>query len=81
MFYSISISGNVPYHPINLRRKLRTCFKNSLPQCNIKIILKPTNRLSSLFHFKYVIPKELQSHVIYKNFRAVTAMLLTTRQN
>ena len=50
----------------NLKRKLRTCFKNSLPQCNIKIILKSTNRLSSLFRFKDVIPKELQSHLVYK---------------
>ena len=50
----------------NLKRKLRTCFKNSLPQCNIKIILKSTNRLSSLFHFKDVIPKELQYHLVYK---------------
>ena len=50
----------------NLKRKLRTCFKNSLPQCNIKIILKSTNRLSSLFRFKNIIPKELQSHLVYK---------------
>ena len=41
----------------NLKRKLRTCFKNSLPQCNIKIILKSTNHLSSLFCFKDVIPR------------------------
>ena len=50
----------------NLKRKLQTCFRNSLPQCNIKIILKSTNRLSSLFRFKDAIPKELQSHLIYK---------------
>ena len=50
----------------NLKRKLGTCFKNSLPQCNIKIILKSINRLSSLFHFKDVIFKELQSHLLYK---------------
>ena len=35
-------------------------------ECNIKIILKSTNRLSSLFRFKDVIPKELQSHLVYK---------------
>ena len=51
---------------INLGLKLRTWFKNSLPQCNIKIIFKSTNRLSSLFHFKDVIPKELQSHIAYR---------------
>ena len=50
----------------NLKRKLRTCFKNSLSQCNIEIILKSTNRISSLFHFKDVIPKELQSQLVYK---------------
>ena len=41
-------------------------MKNSLPQCNIKIVLNSTNRLSSLFRFKYVIPKELQSQLVYK---------------
>ena len=50
----------------NLKQKLRTCFKNSLPQCNIKIILQSTNRLFSLFRFKDVIRKELQSHLVYK---------------
>ena len=50
----------------NLKRNLRTCFKNSLPQCNIKIILKSTNRLSSLFRSKDVVPKQLQSHLVYK---------------
>ena len=50
----------------NLKQKLGTCFKNSLPQCNINVILMSTNRLSSLFHSKDVIPKELQSHLVYK---------------
>ena len=52
--------------PSNLKGKLRTCFKNSLPQCSVKIILKSTNRLSSLFCFKDAIAKELQSHIVYK---------------
>ena len=54
-----------------LKIEIRTSFKNSLPQCNIKIILKSANRLSSLFRFKDFIPKELQSHLVYR-------MLLTT---
>ena len=45
----------------NLKRKLTTCFKNSLPQCNIKTIFKSTNRLSSYFRFRDVTLKELQS--------------------
>ena len=33
----------------NLKRKLQSSIRNSLPQCNIKVILKSTNHLSSLF--------------------------------
>ena len=52
--------------PSNLKQKLQTSIRNSLPQCNIKVILKSTNHLSSLFRFKDVIPKELRSHLVYK---------------
>ena len=50
----------------NLKQKLQTPIRNSLPQCNIKVILKLTKRLSALFRFKDVIPKELRSHLVYK---------------
>ena len=53
---------------MNLKPKLKTCFENLLLQCDIKIILKSKNHLSSLFHFKDVIPKELQSYVVYEFF-------------
>lgn len=49
----------------SLKWKLRTFFKNLLPQCNIKLILKSKNRLSYLIRFKNVIPKQLQSHIVY----------------
>ena len=49
----------------NIKRKWRTCFKNSLSQYNIKIIFKSTNRLSYLLHFKDIIPRELQPHLVY----------------
>ena len=49
----------------NLKQKLRTYFKNSLPQCNIKTILKSKNRPSSLFRYIDAIPKALQSHIVY----------------
>ena len=42
----------------NLKQKLRSCFKNSLPQL--------TNRPPFLFHFKDVIPEELQSRIGHK---------------
>ena len=56
LFILLPYLGTLSY---NFKQKLRTCFKNALPQCNIKIILKSTNRLSSLSRFKDVIPKEL----------------------
>ena len=49
----------------NLKQKLITCFKRSLPQCHIKIVIKSTNRLSPLFCFEDVILKEIQSHIKY----------------
>ena len=48
------------------KRVLRTCFKNSLSQCNIKVVLKSTNRLSCLFRFKDVTPKKSQYHIVNK---------------
>ena len=50
----------------NLKQKLRICFRNSLQQCSIKVILECGNRLPSLFRFKDIIRKELQSHRVYK---------------
>ena len=50
----------------NLKQKLQTSIQNSLPQCNIKVILGSTKYLSALFRFKDVIPKELKFHLVYK---------------
>ena len=51
----------------NLRTcKLRNCLKNSLPQCTFNLTFKLTNCLSSLFWFKDVVLKELQSHLVSK---------------
>ena len=44
--------------------------KYDIPMCSLDLTstkcLKLTNCLSFLFHFKDVIPKELQSHIVYK---------------
>ena len=56
------MSGN---HAIQFKVKIKN-FKNSVPQCNIKMILKSTHCLSSLFRFKDGIPKEVQSHIVYE---------------
>ena len=50
----------------NLKQKLQTFIRNLLQQCNIKVTLKPTNRLSPLFGFKDIIPKEIRFHIVFK---------------
>ena len=50
----------------NLKQKLQTSIQNSLPQCNINVVLKSTNQLSSLSRFKDAILKELRSHLVYE---------------
>ena len=51
---------------LNLKQKLQSYFAKSLPQCNLKVVLKSTNRLSSFFRFKDVVPREMRSHLVYK---------------
>ena len=51
---------------LNIRSILYNCFNKTLPQCNIKVIFQSKNHLSNLFRFKGSIPKELQSHLVYK---------------
>ena len=49
----------------SLKRKLQTSIPESLPQGNIKVILKSTNHLLCFFCFKDVIPKELTPHTVW----------------
>ena len=51
---------------LNLKQNIHSYFTRTLPSCNLKIILKSTNRLSSFFRFKDVIPREMRSHLVYK---------------
>ena len=58
----------------NLNQKLRTCFKNSLPQCNIKITwLLSWQILFLLFWVLKMIFLKCYSLTQYINFCAVTA--------
>ena len=49
-----------------VRNNLIRSFRNILPFCNIKVIFKTSNRLSSHFKFKDSFPNSLKSGVIYK---------------
>ena len=51
---------------LGVRNNLIKCFKNIMPFCNIKIIFKTTNRISSYFKYKDSFHKSLKSGVLYK---------------
>ena len=50
----------------NIKNNLVKSFKNILPFCNIKVIYKTTNRLSTYFKYKDTFPKSLASGILYK---------------
>ena len=49
-----------------VRKRLQSCIRNTLPYCSLRITFQSKIRLSSLFHFKHIIPKDISSHLTYK---------------
>ena len=49
-----------------VRKRLQSCIRNHLPYCSLRIAFQSKTRLSSLFRFKDIIPKEISSHLVYK---------------
>ena len=46
-----------------VRKQLKSCIK---PYCSLRIAFWSKTRISSLFRFKDIIPKEISSHLVYK---------------
>ena len=51
---------------VSVRNNLVKSFRKIMPFCNIKVIFKTSNRLSSYFKYKDSFPKSLISGVVYK---------------
>ena len=49
-----------------VRKRLQSCIRNTIPYCSLRIVFQSKTRLSSLFRFKDIIPKEISSHLVYK---------------
>ena len=49
-----------------VRKRLQSCIRNTIPYCSLGIVFQSKTRLSSLFRFKNIIPKEISSHLGYK---------------
>ena len=65
MFIVLSYLGNLS---LALRTHLHNSINKNLPFCKIKVIFKPTTRLSNFFRFKDKVPFNLHSNVVYKFF-------------
>ena len=48
------------------RKQLQSCIRNNIPYCSLRIAFQSKTRLSSVFCFKDIIPKEICSHLVYK---------------
>ena len=51
---------------VQLKKQLRDIYKKCLPNVKLNIVFHSQNRIRNAFSFKDVIPKELQSLIIYK---------------
>ena len=49
-----------------VRKRLQSCIRNTIPYCSLRIVFQSKTRLSSLFRFNDIIPKEISSHLVYK---------------
>ena len=49
-----------------VRKRLQNCIRNTIPYCSLRIVFQSKTRLSSLFRFKDIIPKEISSHLVHK---------------
>ena len=53
-------------HSFLVRKPLQSCIRNTIPYCSLKIFFQSKTKLSSLFWFKDIIPKEVSSYLVYK---------------
>ena len=51
---------------LKLKRAITKHIKNNIPNQPVRVIFSSKRRLSNFFRFKDVIPKNLQSHLVYK---------------
>ena len=59
----------LPYtgsHGFMIRTKLQRLMKRFFPTAKLRVVFKPTAKLSHFFSYKDVTPKALQSMVVYK---------------
>ena len=73
-YFVISFTGKKSF---SLKNRLSRLMTEFYPQINVRVIFKPARTIQSFFRYKDVIPKELQSSIIYKyNCNCCNAMYI-----
>ena len=49
-----------------LRTKVLKLFKSNFPQINLRVVFKPSHRISDYFRFKDRVPTDVRSLVVYR---------------
>ena len=62
VFLSLPFTGK---HGLQIRTKMYKLFKVHFPQLDLRVVFKPTHRLSSYFTFKDRVPLDVRSLVVY----------------
>ena len=63
LILSLTYLGDIS---LQRRTKLRKSFKGSLNYCKLQIVFKSQRELANVFQFKYRLPFDLASGVVYK---------------
>ena len=63
IFISLPYTGK---HGLVIKNKLLKLFRRHYPQIDLRVIFKPSFRVSDLFHFKDRIPRDVRSSVVYQ---------------
>ena len=63
------ITLSLPYLGVisrKLKRSITKHFKSNIPNCKLRIIFSAKRRLKNFFRYKDIIPRDIQSHLVYK---------------
>lgn len=62
MYFCLTYTG---HHGLPIRSQLHKILSSACPHISIRVVFRPSFRLSSFFPFKDVIPSALRSQVVY----------------
>ena len=62
IYFCLPFTG---HHGLQIRSQLQKFLSSAYPHISLRVVFRPSFRLSNFFPFKDKIPCELRSHVVY----------------